>query len=364
MRKNFSKVLVLLLVFTMVLSSGALAANTNYTVDMSKLTDQQMIDIQINLTFNIEGKETRITGNNDMGYPIKMEVEHLGGFTLVPIRLICEALGLSVSWTNPVGNTPGYATIGTPNHGTVKLYMGATSITAADGTVYKETAYKFPDGSSVPLCLNRNGRIYVPVRFLSTFVIDGATFEWKNKDLTVVKEEVEESYPNAWKGVGANVTKYFGNSGTTLEECGMYNLAKLVEEGGHGYRVYGSEIIANGTSVRTLPGDESTPARVKIEGIKFNSQDDKYETLVAMVKDMLDAESATAFIKWADPINEILEKKHELLIKGKYGTDEYNSLLDEFNKVSDEMDSGKIYEFGNVYMQYDDGDNAMEFWNK
>lgn len=67
--------------------------------------------------------------------------------TQVPIRAISDALGATVTWDQSAST----ATL----NDSIKIKIGASTITTAYGTIAMDTT-----------AVNRNGRIYVPVRFL------------------------------------------------------------------------------------------------------------------------------------------------------------------------------------------------------
>ena len=310
---NFTRVcsLVLAVVMTLTLVTVAFAAEKKYTIDLQSVPEQEFLDSRVTIKFELTGRDPIVvSGSDDMGYPVLMNVPNLGGVTLIPIRIICESLGLSVGWNNATAEKAAHAVIGTPKYGDVELYMGATSINA-NGTTYKEETYCFPDGSPIPLCLNRNGRIYVPVRFLTTFVVDGATYKWSQNMTTLTitgSMEGGSTTTNAWNGVGVNANKQFDPE-NPLD--GMPNTKAVVEKYNLGVGADLVSLSVNRVGLRNNMGADT----MVLEGFTYSANDqDRYDTAIALLKDILDAESANAFIKWIEELDKLQGELKQAII--------------------------------------------------
>ena len=361
-KKN--KIMALVLTMAMVFSMGTtvMAANVDasapkYTINMAAVTDQQMRDSQVSIRFEFEGKEpVVIKGDDYMGYPVLMNVPSLGGVTLIPIRLICEAIGVPVDWVSATETDAAHALIKSPDHGDVKLYMGATSIEAADGTTYQETTYTFPDGSPIPLCMYRSGRTYVPVRFITSFLVKNATFNWSQnmQTLTIKGSLTEQAITNAWDGVGVNINKFWDPE-NPLD--GMPNTAAVGEKYGNNAKGYGYAVAMDFVNVDTSIITDG----LVLNGFGYSSNEpDRYETAIAMLKDVLDAESASALIKWIEKLDSLNKELRRLIIEEDlyYGDAKYDSVVNEF-----ETHAGTLNDYttmGNIQVRFArEGNNIM-----
>ncbi|MCD7947898.1 MAG: copper amine oxidase N-terminal domain-containing protein [Oscillospiraceae bacterium] len=124
MKKNLKKLIACLLILSMALASSTALAATN--------TPKIAIDGQT------------ITIPTSYGTPYIDSA----GRTQVPIRIISEKLGFTVSWNQ----TTSTATI----NGDTKIKIGNKFITTPYGTVTMDTA-----------AIIKDGRTYVPIRFLA-----------------------------------------------------------------------------------------------------------------------------------------------------------------------------------------------------
>ena len=359
--KNFNKICSIILVVVMVLTMAtvAFAAEKKYTIDLQSVPEKEFLDSRVTIKFELSGRDpVVVTGNDNMGYPLLMNVPNLGGVTLIPIRIICESLGLSVGWNNATAEKAAHAVIGTPKYGDVELYMGATSINA-NGTTYKEETYCFPDGSPIPLCLNRNGRIYVPVRFITTFVVDGATYKWSQNMTTLTitgSMEGGSTTTNNWNGVGVNANKEF-NPDAPFD--GMPNTKAVVDKYNLGYKADYVGLSVNGVGLHNNYGADT----MVLNGFSYSSNDqDKYETCIALLKDILDAESANAFIKWIEELDRLNTADMDAFYKYGRDSEEYKktgeALFAHGNKL---WEASSPVEFGNVKVSYMEDGNVMSF---
>jgi len=360
--KNFNKICSIILVVVMVLTMAtvAFAAEKKYTIDLQAVPEQEFLDSRVTIKFELTGRDPIVvSGSDDMGYPILMNVPNLGGVTLIPIRIICESLGLSVGWNNATAEKAAHAVIGTPKYGDVELYMGATSINA-NGTTYKEETYCFPDGSPIPLCLNRNGRIYVPVRFLTTFVVDGATYKWsQNMTTLTITGSMEGGSTNtnsAWNGVGVNANKQFDPE-NPLD--GMPNTKAVVEKYGAGYTANLVALGVHGVVLRNNMGADT----MVLEGFTYSANDEEmYNVCIALLKDILDTESANAFIKWIEELDKLNTADTEA--RKTYGRDSNEraatraALAAHLSKLND---ATAPVEFGNITVEKTVDGNVISY---
>lgn len=163
--------------------------STNYAIDLNKLSDQQMLDARVAIRLEVVGLETQtFTGDEYVGYPVRLDIPALAGaITLVPIRPLYELLGCPVIWIASAETQDAHAQITLPN-GILNLYPGAASVIFPDGTVYTETAYTFPDGTSISLVYERAGCLYITARLFGNSISQSVAFQWsKNAQLLTIR---------------------------------------------------------------------------------------------------------------------------------------------------------------------------------
>ncbi len=124
--KRSSRILAVLVMIALVVSMTAITAFAASTP-----------------TITVDGKALSIPSS--YGAPYIDSADRLQA----PIRAVSEALGATVAWDGASST----ATI----NGTVKIKIGASSVTTAYGTITMDTT-----------AVNKDGRIYVPVRFIAS----------------------------------------------------------------------------------------------------------------------------------------------------------------------------------------------------
>ncbi|MGB9666757.1 MAG: phosphate ABC transporter substrate-binding protein PstS [Candidatus Cryosericum sp.] len=119
-----------------------------------------------------------------------------GGRTMLPVRFVAEAMGAGVSFATQVNGTVTKVNLGLPQSATKmkSLVLPLTSTTA------------LVDGQAVTLDVTpviRNGRTFVPARFISEQM--GATVAWNStaKTVTITLPIVSISVPTQLSGTGA-----------------------------------------------------------------------------------------------------------------------------------------------------------------
>lgn len=321
MKKITSIVLALAICFGTMGTVALAVENTAekaYTIDLNQIPDKDFNNSKIKIVFEVPDKAT-VDGNNELGYPIRLDISSLnGGVTFIPLKLVADALNVPVEWVEKTPKEEAHAIITTANHGTVNLYMGATSITASDGTLYEEATYKFPDGTSIPLILVRNGRLYVPVRFLSTFVLGNVQFEWgANATILYIKGQ-NDKISKGFEGVGANMDLNFNPEDPFAD---MPN-AKIAADkyGSQGtLSPSGNALFVNGVGIR------NTGAWLEITGFDYSANDaERYDIVCSLIKDSCDKESAEALISWLEE----LESKRNDCLQEKISKDEFYNFID------------------------------------
>ena len=108
----------------------------------------------------------------DLGYPYADENER----TMVPMRAVGEALGLSVSWDGASQSAVFTEMIGLAAGTTVTFPVGASTYTVTNGT---QTQQRSMDTVTV----EKDGRTYAPIRYLAQAF--GYAVEWDDSSHTV-----------------------------------------------------------------------------------------------------------------------------------------------------------------------------------
>ena len=355
---NLTKIAAVVIVVCTLLTTMtvAFAAEKKYTIDLQSVPDQQFYDSRCVIRFELEGRDPVVVkGDDNLGYPVLMNVKNLGGVTLIPVRAICEALGLEVGWQNATAEEAAHALISTPNHGDVKLYSGATSITTDDGVTYQETTYTFPDGSPIPLVVFRNGRTYVPVRFITSFVVENSSFAWTTNSTLIIKGSMAEvaETEGAWNGVGVNHQLEWMDNESALET--MKNTAAVIEELGLAYKAEGNALAVEHVAIC----NNIITDGLVLKGFSYSSVSRlNYAAAIAMLKDVLDAESATALINWIEE----LDRLHQVYYNAKVGSEEEaaakTALYAHGNKL---WEATSPVKFGNVLVSWYEDGNVIGF---
>lgn len=134
-------------------------------------------------TVSIDG--TAVSISSTYGTPYIDSADRLQ----VPIRVISEKLGATVAWDQNTST----ATI----NGTIKIKVGATTISTAYGTITMDT-----------VSVNKNGRIYVPIRFIASalgYDVNATTSGGKINADIITKVELNVSAAASLKNAMAEV---------------------------------------------------------------------------------------------------------------------------------------------------------------
>lgn len=156
----------------------------------------------------------------------------------VPIRAISEKLGATITWDQ----TTSTATI----NGAIKVKIGSSSITTAYGSVAMDT-----------MAVNKNGRIYVPVRFLASalgYDVDATTSNGVINANIVTKVELNiaaaASLKNAMTEIKALYLAQKPNSKLTFNFAASGTLQTQIEQGAS-VDVFFSAASSNMTALKT-----------------------------------------------------------------------------------------------------------------
>lgn len=264
-------------IMTLSMSVTAFAAaptNTSvekrYYMDLQSMTDQKFEDSSVDLEMYVNNKCTLLKKDGDTcidGYRIdetdlgsallfrydpngKLDSESMN-VTYVPIRRVANVFadyGVKIDWNDKTKNV----VLDTPK-GRIEFPVGATSITAPDGTVYEEQTYRFPDGSPINITSARNGRVYVTVRFISTFLMPDCTYRWKGTEKLTVDGVMDGTVVERTYGINEN---YVNDNDERIEWSRLPTYTKAVSE----------STLANGQSVENGP---STAVSFEVDGVSM-----------------------------------------------------------------------------------------------
>jgi len=164
-------------------------------------------------TISIDG--TAVTIPSTYGTPYIDSADRL----LVPIRVISEKLGATVTWDEKTST----ASI----NGTIKVKVGAGAITTAYGSITMDT-----------VSVNKNGRIYVPIRFIASalgYDVNATSSGGKINADIITKVELSisaaASLKNAMTEVQALYLKEKPNCKLTINTGASGTLQTQIEQG-------------------------------------------------------------------------------------------------------------------------------------
>lgn len=268
MKKMINFVLALSMMMSLC-ATPTFAADTtkHYTIDLNTATEREWNDCRVSLSFLLNGNEkvNAFLGENysaeyqpywneTMGYPVLLNytidetTKQKMAITWVPIRLICDCLSTPIEWVPKTDTEEAHAVITTAN-GPVKLYVNATQIEYTDDQgqvqVYEETTYRFPDNTPIPLCLVRQNRIYVPVRAISTFLLDSSSvrFDWRRADYLQITANTKGTTLQKTPGINMN---YYNEGNWSMNWSAMPNLMAALE---------GTDWVMDNQNTPELPSD-------------------------------------------------------------------------------------------------------------
>lgn len=225
MKKIIAAILAATMLLSMSTTFAAKTANTSapsthYYMDLQAMTEQEYKDASVELQFFVNGQQYNLrtsgmtynpklggdVNEKDLGNALLFRYDPNGkldqdsmNITFVPIRKIANILGLEILWNDETKNV----VLDTPK-GKIEFPVGATSITAPDGTTYEEQTYRFPNGDPINITSARDGRVYTTVRFISTFCMPDAKYDWYGTKRLTVTGTLEGTTPQKTPGVNTN----------------------------------------------------------------------------------------------------------------------------------------------------------------
>ena len=165
----------------------------------------------------------------------------------------------------------------------------------------------------------------------------------------------EKEITNEWDGKGVNISKFWDPADPL---AGMPNTAAVGEKYGNDAKGYGYAVAMNFVNVDTSIITDG----LVLNGFKYSSQhQDRYDTAIAMLKDVLDAESANALISWIEELDNIHKELYKVSVEGFYkGDTEYDNVFNKFKTHRDSLADWTT--MGNVQVKFaSEGNNDMFF---
>ncbi len=238
----FAMMLAVAMVFTVAIAPAHAAGTKTYSFNLTDIPQNQWDGARKEILLHVtQGDETRdITipaKTEGMGHAVQMglsvyengtKTDRTMDITLVPTRLLSEALGINIDWNSETASVE-FDTY----KGHVSIPVGATSITMPDGSTWQETTYTYPDGSPIQLAMVRNqeSRTYLPIRAFSSIAFQESRWDWHDAArlegwVTLSESEVQwteeqkTKLETVWKnGVASNIA-YLPHTAKALKETG------------------------------------------------------------------------------------------------------------------------------------------------
>ena len=165
-----------------------------------------------------------------------------------------------------------------------------------------------------------------------------------------------EPVKSGWDGKGVNLNKFWDPE-NPLD--GMPNTAAVGEKYGNKARGYGYAIAMNFVNI-----DSSIITNgLVLNGFSYTSNhQDRYDTAIAMLKDVLDAESANALIKWIEEQDKLHQELYRLVIEEDLydGDAKYDNVANKFDNHLAMLND--YTDMGNVKVKFaSEGNNDMFF---
>lgn len=325
-------------IMTLSMSVTAFAAaptNTSvekhYYMDLQSMTDQKFEDSSVDLEMYVNNKRTLLKKDGDTCIDVysidetdlgsallfrydpngKLDSESMN-VTYVPIRRVANVFadyGVKIDWNDKTKNV----VLDTPK-GRIEFPVGATSITAPDGTVYEEQTYRFPDGSPINITSARNGRVYVTVRFISTFLMPDCTYRWKGTEKLTVDGIMDGTIVERTYGINENYVDSFEidwprlpNYTKAVSESTLAN-GQSVERGAStaiSFKANGGSMGLSFSYGSQYNPDENSDVPALRVGLYFIAAYDEQRTLIdAMLQDLICDSDREAVLTKLDEIRE------------------------------------------------------------
>lgn len=166
--------------------------------------------------------------------------------------------------------------------------------------------------------------------------------------------------PNGWDGVGVNYTMEWMDPNTAL--ANMPNTKAVVDKYDLPYKAEGSALTVNRVALENNIIEDG----LVLGGFVYSAQSPKrYEVSIALLKDVLDAESATALINWIEELDRLQGEYRNAV--GTYGRDsiECNSAKTAFYSHGNMLFEATDYVvFGNVKVRWGTDGNVISLYIK
>lgn len=373
-KNNVKTMLALVLALSLFLGLAVpvfAAGTTTYTFNISDIPQSQWDAARKEILIHVEQdgvtRDITIPANAaGMGHAtltglpiyengVKMDKQPTMSITLVPTRLLSEALGIPITW-----NQEAQAVEFDTYQGHISIPVGATSITLPDGSIWQETTYTYPDGSPIQLALTRaqESRTYLPIRAFSSIAFEESTWDWssparlegwvKLPKTTVGKEGWTEEQKMGLKAVW--------ESGITAHLEDLPNTSKAMEETGWEPRTYNETFLIEhpdqAGSVGIIVGYSDGSIQLRnlhsVIGCNWDGKSEYIKLVRAVLLDILPDEADANAI--ADKFN-VLESLYPAYLNSEDGSAEEAAAIKAINAAEDEITG----EYNSVSVKYQGG---------
>ena len=166
-------------------------------------------------------------------------------------------------------------------------------------------------------------------------------------------QEPVDIIPTSWNGVGVNHAMEWMSQDAALE--GMPNTAAVIEELSLAYKAEGNALAVEHVAIC----NNIITDGLVLKGFSYSSVSRlNYAAAIALLKDVLDAESATALVNWIEE----LDRLHQVYYNAKVGSEEEaaakTALYAHGNKL---WEATSPVKFGNVLVSWYEDGNVIGF---
>ncbi len=354
-KKNvFALALVVVMALAMTVPLASAAGTKTYSFNLTDIPQNQWDGARKEILLHVtQGDETRdITipaKTEGMGHAVQMglsvyengtKTDRTMDITLVPTRLLSEALGINIDWNSETASVE-FDTY----KGHISIPVGATSITMPDGSTWQETTYTYPDGSPIQLAMVRNqeSRTYLPIRAFSSIAFQESRWDWHDAArlegwVTLPESEMQwtdeqkTKLETVWKnGVASNIA-YLPHTAKVLKETGA-----MKRSDGRGLVINPQDV--NSATVGVTKGYERNEIWITgldtVIGMNPDVQDQDYlKILKAILLDIVPDESdARAIGQMFDEVEKYQCALNAAAVNGASEA-ELDAIIDEYNKVT------------------------------
>ena len=376
MKKFVSAIMALTIMAGLTIPASAANDNTTnsgkrYYIDLEMASDKEFEECGVELEFIINGKTTTIkadgtviksdgttTKDDTLGNAVLFDYRPNGKLdqdsmpiTFIPLRLCVSAFadyGVKIDWDDTTKNV-----VLDTAKGRIQFPIGATSITAPDGTKYEEQTYRFPNGDPINVVSMRANRTYTTVRFLSTFLMPDATFKWKGTERLTITGTMEKS---------EGVEKTYGINKNYMDKQGLVDfesLPTLMEIA----KSVGAEVSYNVLKLESIDkyggtnrlNIDAQNKEIRVSGYNdLGADESQLKVLEAMLTDLINDADKDAIMAMFKEISDNLlvgyDKRKGITAEAQAWVDNFDkNLVHTYNEVVLEFPSQELWPAHSVF---------------